>query len=214
MLNINLLENLDVSCSCFSSLGGLIKKKSKTHHTWDEELYTVTREYKISLLATSHNYEIENLYPTTNQVELWNIFIVGSDKTYILANVNDPSIILPEAEQLKNKTGLNILPEGLNAFMNTIWDKTLSDKQLQFYMTWNGKLFFVNTYPFYNGRSKVIGAIMFMRAYERMPEVECSLDLGAKTPKSKKSMEANFMRKSNTATDLAAVGDERTSNNS
>lgn len=209
MFNLNLLENLDISCSCF---GGLMRKKTKTHHNWDEEIYTVTRDHKITLLPISHNYELENLYPITNQVELWNIFIVGCDKTYILANVNDPFIMLPEAERLQNKSGLNILPEGLNIFMNSIWDKTLSDKQLQFYMTWNGKLFFVNTYPFYNGHSKVIGAVMFMRAYDKMPEIQSSLDLGAKTPKSRKSIESNFIRKSNTNEILSS--DERNSNNS
>ena len=53
---------------------------------------------------------------------------------------------------------------------DSVWTKTLQGKQLQFYMVWNSKLYFINTYPFFNGKGKVIGAILFMRAFETMPQ--------------------------------------------
>jgi len=137
----------------------------------DRNIYKVTREYKISILPIIPDFEIDNLYPLTDHVELWNIFIVGNDKTYILANVNDPHISVPNAESLPNHSGENILPHELSVVFDSVWTQTLTGKQLQFYMVWNGKLYFINTYPFFNGQKKVIGAILFMRAFESMPDL-------------------------------------------
>lgn len=163
MLNLNFLENLSLSFNCFC-------KSKKDSDDIDRKIYNISHEYKICILPISPDFDIDNLYPLTDHVELWNIFVIGNDKTYILANVKDPFINLPESETLYNKTGSNILPKELNAFFDGIWTKTLTGKQLQFYIVWNARLYFVNTYPFFNGRGKVIGAIMFMRAFETMPE--------------------------------------------
>lgn len=137
----------------------------------DRQIYNVSREYKISILPIYPNFEIDNLYPLTDHVELWNIFIIGNDKTYILANVNDPHIKIPETQDLLNNHSEDVIPMELHAVFDAIWTKTLSGRKLQFYMVWNGKLYFINTYPFLNGKNKVIGAVMFMRAFETMPEV-------------------------------------------
>ena len=136
----------------------------------DRKIYNVSREYKISILPITPKFDIENLYPISDKVHLWSTLIIGNDKTYILANIKDPHINIPESVHLENKTGTNILPHELNKFFDSIWDKTLTGKQLQFYIVWNAKLYFINTYPFFNGRGKVIGAILFMRAFETMPE--------------------------------------------
>lgn len=165
MLNINLLENLNFKFFCCGA-----KSKVKEDEDLDRKIYHVSREYKISILPITPNFDIDNLYPLTDHVELWNIFIVGNDKTYILANVNDPHIYIPKADQLPNRQGQTLLPEELIIVLDTIWTKTLQGKQLQFYMVWNSKLYFINTYPFFNGKGKVIGAILFMRAFETMPE--------------------------------------------
>jgi hypothetical protein len=146
-----------------------IMMKSQKDKELDQRIYSVSKRYKISILPITPHFDIDNLYPLTDHVELWNIFIVGNDKTYILANVNDPNITIPNVEKLPNHDG-KVLPEELDIFFQSIWDKTLSGKQLQFYMVWNNRLFFVNTYPFFNGKGKVIGAAMFMRAFETMPE--------------------------------------------
>jgi hypothetical protein len=166
MLNFNVFENIDFNCFCFAR-----RKKSRGEEDLDRKIYDVSREYKISILPIIPNFDIDNLYPLTDHVELWNIFIVGNDKTYILASVNDPHIVIPNSN-LTNHQAKNILPDELVKLLDGIWDKTLGGKQLQFYMVWNGKLYFINTYPFFNGKDKVIGAILFMRTFESMPETK------------------------------------------
>jgi hypothetical protein len=138
--------------------------------------------HKISILPIIPNFDIDNLYPLTDHVELWNIFVVGNDKTYILANIKDPHICLPQVDRLANHKGNNILPEELVMAFDSVWTKTLAGMQLQFYMVWNGKLYFVNTYPLFNGQSKVIGAILFMRAFETMPETRFDAPEGYMVP--------------------------------
>ena len=184
MLNFNLFENINLKFNCFGCCGKKNDEpiEDETHiavrgkdirresYEFDKNIYKVTREYKISILPIMADFDIENLYPLTDHVELWNIFIVGNDKTYILANVNDPHILIPNINALPNKQAQNILPDELITVFNSIWSKTLTGKQLQFYMVWNGKLYFVNTYPFFNGKNVVIGAIMFMRAFEKTIE--------------------------------------------
>lgn len=165
MLNVNFLETFNMICNCF------FPRTSKEEEL-DRNIYKVSREFKISILPITPNFDIDNLYPLTDHVELWNIFIVGNDKTYILANVNDPHIRIPEATHLPNNKGHNVLPNELVMVFDRIWTKTLLGKQLQFYMVWNSKLYFVNTYPFFNGKKQVIGAILFMRAFETMPETK------------------------------------------
>lgn len=162
MLNINIFENIVLKCFCF--------QKNKEDDELDRKIYNVSREHKISILPITPNFDIDNLYPLTDHVELWNIFIIGNDKTYILANINDPHIVIPQKEQLPNRQGQNLLPEELFIVFDGVWTKTLQGKQLQFYMVWNSKLYFINTYPFFNGKAKVIGAILFMRAFETMPD--------------------------------------------
>jgi hypothetical protein len=173
VLNLNIFESLQFSCLCFRP------KIKETTHDIDlgSKLYNVTREYKISILPITQNFDIQNLYPITDHVELWNIFIIGNDKTYIMANINDPNITIPNSDQLPNHKGHNILRDELLKILDTIWDRTLTGKQLQFYIVWNGKLYFINTYPFFNGKNKVIGAILFMRTFETMEdEVKNSSD--------------------------------------
>ena len=165
MLNFNLFENINLTCA--PNLFG--SKKKISDDGLDRNIYNVSKEYKISILPIIPDFDIDNLYPITDQVHKWSILIVGNDKTYILASIKDPHITIPESEDLPNHTGNNILPEELTKFFDSVWTTTLTGKQLQFYMVWNGKLYFVNTYPFFNGKKKVIGAILFMRAFDTMP---------------------------------------------
>lgn len=169
MLNFNVFENIDLNCFCSAKKE---MKKENSDKELDKKIYEVSREYKISILPITPNFDIENLYPLTDHVELWNIFIIGNDKTYISVNINDPHINIPNTGDLRNHQAKNILPDELSHLFDSIWDRTLQGKQLQFYMVWNGKLYFINTYPFFNGRSKVIGAILFMRTFESMPETQ------------------------------------------
>lgn len=175
VLNLNLFENINLNFKCFP----WGKKYKKRNYDIDRNLYDVSKEYRISILPINHAYDIENLYPITDHVELWNIFIVGNDKTYILANINDDHINIPNHEHLSNRKGQNILPDELFKIFDRVWSTTLSGQQMQFYMVWNGKLYFINTYPFFNGKQSVIGAILFMRAFEQMPDMLCRPNRGS-----------------------------------
>ena len=164
MLNLNIFESLTFHCACLGK--PKVKDDEEDGDDLDQRIYKATREYKISILPITNNFDIDNLYPLTDHVELWNIFIIGNDKTYILASINDPHIVIPNSEKLPNHQGQNIMPDDLLNVLDSIWERTLQGKQLQFYMVWNAKLYFVNTYPFFNGKGRVIGAILFMRTFE------------------------------------------------
>jgi hypothetical protein len=168
MFNFNLFESLNLDFACCKNE----PKVKEPQYVLDKNIYNVTREYKVSILPITANFDIDNLYPLTDHVELWNIFIVGNDKTYILANIKDPHIVIPNSDDLHNHQAKNILPSELEKILDSIWDQTLRGVKLQFYMVWNGKLYFVNTYPLRNGKNLIIGATMFMRAFETMPEAK------------------------------------------
>lgn len=158
------LETINLNFNCFRP------DAKNASDDMDKKLYHVSKEHKISILPIMPTFDLENLYPITDGVGVWNIFVVGNDKTYVLSQVNDPSVYVPEAPDLLNRKAMGILPADLTEFFDTVWDRTLTGVQLQFYMTWNGRLYFINTYPFFNGKKVVIGAIMFMRAFDSLPE--------------------------------------------
>jgi hypothetical protein len=182
MLNCNLFENFDFNLSCFG--------RSRTIDPDDDEeafrragMYKIGDHYRVSILPVDSKFEITNLVPLTNHVELWNVFVIGSDKTYVLAQVNDPYTRLPLAGHLPNRTGATGLPSEVAILFDVIWTKTLGGKQLQFFMSWNGRLYLVNTYPFYNGRSVTIGAVMFMRAFAGDPASQADDLFGPNEPR-------------------------------
>jgi hypothetical protein len=159
LFNVNLVKNLKLKFACFSDEIEEVEEDVRPSQ------YNQSSK-NLSIIPVSDTYHIDNLYPITDHVEFWNIFVVGNDKTYILANVKDPHIFLPHVEKLTNDRGNRILPPALMKMFDNIWTKTLTGVKLQFYLLWGGKLFFVNTYPFLNGNQLVIGAIMFMRAFD------------------------------------------------
>lgn len=182
---LNLFESFSIVFNCFWK-----NKEADKEKEIEKKIYHVSKQHKISVLPITPTFDIENLYPLTDHVELWNIFVVGNDKTYIMTQVKDPNIIIPEADDLLNRKANGILPDDLFQFLDSIWDRTLLGRQLQFYIVWNGKLYFINTYPFFNGKRVVIGAILFMRAFETMPESYLSVMNGYLEPL-KKSTEEN-----------------------
>lgn len=157
MLNLNVFEALNCFFSC---------KKGSSNDDIDHKIYDAMTQHNISVLPTNQNNELDNLFPVNSVVDLWNIFVIGSDKTYIMVKVGDPDINIPHAAKLLNHQANNIVPNSLIHVFDMIWDKTLAGKQLEFCMVWNEKLYNVNTYPFYNGKNAVVGAIMFLRKYQ------------------------------------------------
>ena len=149
------------------------RKKANTHarssSVDNEEWVQLSRRHKIGILPAAADFNICNLYPSTDHVEKWTVLVVGSDKTYILANVQD-ELHIPDAGRLLNCRGADVLPPKLQSVFDGFWDKTLGGKQLQLYLTWDNLLYLVNTYPFFNGQGKVIGAALFMRQSDSMPD--------------------------------------------
>jgi hypothetical protein len=169
LFNVNLVKNLKLTFACCrdepeKEVEEDVRLKKPSLSPYNRQ--TTTENLMLSIIPVSDTYHIDNLYPITDHVEFWNIFVVGNDKTYILANVKDPHIFLPQVDQITNERGNRILPPALMKMFDNIWTKTLAGEKLQFYLVWDGKLFFVNTYPFLNGNQLVIGAIMFMRAFD------------------------------------------------
>ena len=122
----------------------------------------------MSILPISSGYELDNLYPITDRVKEWNTFIVGNDKTYILSNIGDERVQV-SGDDLVDTKG-NTLPSELFQFFDNVWTHTLQGKQLQFYIVLNGKLYFINTYSLRNENNKIIGAILFMRNFDTIPD--------------------------------------------
>lgn len=161
---LSIIENLSVNIFCRPK-----KKKDAM-----ENLYRVSAKYKLSILPISHTYELDNLYPITDRVKEWNTFVIGNDKTYILANIGNNSINLNSEEEMFDvvDTKGSKLPSELFKFFDSVWSNTLDGNQLQFYIVLNGRLYLINTYCLRNENKKVIGAIMFMRDFETLPDIE------------------------------------------
>lgn len=111
-------------------------------------------------------YVIENLFPYWNHVQSWDIFIIGCDKTYIMAQVNSFETSKDLRQELPNRRGFGLIDTALYTFLEPIWDKTLGGTKLQFFMRMNDKDYLVNTFPMTNHKEKVIGAVLFMREFQ------------------------------------------------
>lgn len=128
----------------------------------NQELYDYSKENDILIIPLVKKYNLKNLYPEEDEVEKWNIFIVGNNKTYISANIFENSFGII-GEKLLNDTGIKNMPKRMYDFLDKVWDYTLKGKQLQFFCYINSKLFLLNSYPFYNSNKKIIGGICFIR---------------------------------------------------
>lgn len=186
----SIFDTFNIVCNCFYGQ----KKKPKLTHQYEEidrQLATMNGKYDIHILKVAQDFHIKNLYPITDQVQKWSVFVVGNDKTYIHASIGE--FDFPNSEHLINKKGTNILSSELNEFFDPLWTQTLNGSQLQFYMSVSQKLFFVNTYPFVNEKKDVIGAIMFIRPFssERAESRGVSMDGYTK----RVSLDVNMMNK-------------------
>lgn len=172
----SIFESFSIVCNCFLPPPVKAKKKNFIH----KKVVDLGEKYNISTLPVLIGKDITDLYPITDQVHKWNIFIVGKNKNYILAQIYDLDIGI-DADELLNKTSDGYLNDELNDFFNPAWDKTLEGNDLQFLMLWSGITYFVNTYFLSNGAREVIGAVMFVRSMDIMPTFSTS-----KTPKTPK----------------------------
>lgn len=170
----SILEAINITFNCFCKPKQTeaerlkeeqLKKEEEKKEQLNMRLYEVARKHEIGILPVIDTYQITNLFPINNHIHMWNIFIIGNDKVYILASINDFEGF-PDTKGILNTNASLVLPDTLKEFFDPVWDKTLMGRQLQFYMIFFGRTYFVNTYPFYNEDKLIIGAIMFVRSFE------------------------------------------------
>lgn len=125
--------------------------------------------HKLQILPVMRGKEIIDLYPPTDQVHLWNTFVVGKKLNYIVANVNDLNIGVEDPKYLLNTKADNIMTDDIKQFFDHIWKETLDGVDLQFFMIKSGKTYFVNTYCLKNGIQQTIGGLCFIRNLDTLP---------------------------------------------
>lgn len=141
----------------------------KKNYITSKRIIEMGATHKLQILPVMRGKEILDLYPPTDQVHLWNTFIVGKQMNYIVANVNDLNIGVDDPKYLLNSTADNLMDEDIKKFFNHIWKETLGGVDLQFFMIKAGKTFFVNTYCLQNGNQQTIGGLCFIRNVETLP---------------------------------------------
>ena len=171
---LKLIDQLSIVFNCFCS-----RQKNHVEENKDEskkdtitKIQYLSKKHNVSILPIVNSFELENLYPKTNHVHTWSTFIVGKDKTYVLANGYNFDIGAPP-EELLNKKAPGHMHDELVEFFEPIWERTLNGHQLQFFMIYTGITYLVNTYALHNESNLVIGACMFIRSFDTMPYV-CS----------------------------------------
>jgi hypothetical protein len=142
---------------------------NQNNNKFVESIHELGQQYNISVLPVHANFEIDNIYPETNQVDKWNIIIIGSDKTFVHVHLYDLQI--PDAQLFLNHRSGAVLGKELKEFFDPVFDATLCGRQLQFLIGWSGDIYLVNTFPIRNPNSNVIGAILFIRNYLLLPRI-------------------------------------------
>jgi hypothetical protein len=159
--SLDIQENID-------TLDTNISDYKKNYFT-SKRIIEMGASHKLQILPVMRGKEIVDLYPPTDQVHLWNTFVVGRKLNYIVANVNDLNIGVDEPKYLLNNHADNIMDKDIKQFFDHIWKETLDGVDLQFFMIKGGKTFFVNTYCLQNGNNQTIGGLCFIRNIETLP---------------------------------------------
>lgn len=181
----NIFDKINIVCNCFCG-DPKDKQMKKQYAEIDRHIAQLNGKYDIHILKVAQDFHIRNLYPITDQVEKWSVFVIGNDMTYIHVSIGDFNF--PDPKLLLNQKGANAMVPELNEFFEPLWRQTLSGSQLQFYMSVQQRLYFVNTYPFINANKEVIGAIMFIRPFtsEKKQSIELEFTENVK-PSGRKS---------------------------
>jgi hypothetical protein len=172
MALISIFEMINFDCFFGGNKSRKKTKKKKTEEMDDEVLkviHDISERYDISVLPVNADFELDNLYPETNQVHKWNIIVIGKDKTFIHCHIYDLNI--PEHETFTNHKSASVLDRALQELFDPMFDKTLQGHKLQFFIGWNGQIYLVNTYPITNKTCNIIGAVLFIRNYKLMPRL-------------------------------------------
>lgn len=166
---LKVVESMSVVFNCFCSKPCSIKQSKKQRDSFDRDLYTIGEKHNISILPVQHTFELDNLYPKSNHVQEWTTLVIGKDKTYILCQLG--GIAFANSDKLVNHKGAGIMPESLEEFFDPLWDKTLTGRNLQLFIVIDGRTYFMNTFALKNSNLHVIGACMFLRPFNTIPNV-------------------------------------------
>ena len=161
---LKFIDNISLVFNCFCARTD--KGDTKKHHENEffNSIVSSGSQHKICILPVRNDFDLDDLYPRNNHVDSWSSFIVGKDKTYILANTPDCN-----ATGLVNHKGTGILPSSIEQFLDPVWDRTLEGNQVQLFMMYDSKTYLLNSYALKNDRDQIIGACMFMRLVDSLP---------------------------------------------
>ena len=167
---LKVIDGLSVVFNCFCN-NPRVKQddQRRKRGSFERNIYDLGEKYNICVLPIQQTFELDNLYPQTNQVHDWTTLVVGKDKTYVLTHLG--SISFANSEQLVNNKGPGIIPKELQDFFDPLWDETLAGTNLQLFLVIDGLTYFMNTFSFKNNRGVVIGACMFLRLFNTIPNV-------------------------------------------
>lgn len=166
---LKIVDSMSFVFNCFCSKPQSKREAKNGRDSFENNLYTIGEKHNISILPIQQTFEIDNLYPKTNHVHDWTTLIIGKDKTYVLCQLG--TITFANSDKLVNHKGAGILPESLEEFFEPLWDKTLTGKNLQLFIVIDGRTYFMNTYSLKNNNSQVIGACMFLRLFDTIPNM-------------------------------------------
>jgi hypothetical protein len=121
-----------------------------------------------ALLPVGNDFHIDNLYPSDQDANLWNIFIVGADKEYLsIRVVDDPDPNNTTFRMLQ--VGVIVPPTTMDpiAFcFDSIWDIVLDGADggsLHKKLLVHDNIFLLSAFPLINKVGVACGGILFMR---------------------------------------------------
>lgn len=161
---LKFIESISFVFNCFCGKKEDDMFQNKDDKEFMNTMFTSSSQNNIVILPVRSSFELENLYPKHNHVDKWSTFIVGKDKTYIMAQSDDFSL-----NNLVNHKGTGILPNTVEQFLDPIWDRTLEGNQVQLFMLYDSKTYLLNSYTIKNNIEQIIGAILFMRLVDSLP---------------------------------------------
>jgi hypothetical protein len=185
---LKIIDSISFVFNCFCAKADEGPSKAIDDNEFMNSIVNSGSQHKIYVLPIQNDFELDDLYPTENHVDKWSTFIIGKDKTYILASSSN----LKMGDLLVNHKGTGILPNTIEKFLDPIWDRTLEGNQVQIFMIYDSKTYLLNSYSLKNYTGQIIGACMFMRLVDSLPNT-----IFRKTASLHNAAQTNFKDKSN-----------------
>lgn len=157
----SIIENINITFNCFKN--STIEKENRRKFIGN------AKKFNIIILPVDKSFNLENLFPPGNNVEEWNIFIIGNDKKYILSEINTLGIEKYNKFDVINTKGLTSLPEELVEFLESVWEETLKGINMQFFIICKSITYLCNSYVLQNEKRITIGAVLFIRKLIDIP---------------------------------------------